>query len=119
MAGILREAVKASPSDLAALEDPRILADYVASARLAALATPWGFIQEQSAYVGWRPQAATDGRAWTRLLGEQDVLYLPGEGDEVWDEALPGHRVIRVPEAGRLIHASHPEMVAGVVADLV
>ena len=118
MAGILREAVKASPSDLAALEDPRILADYVASARLAALATPWGFIQEQSAYVGWRPQAVADGRAWTRLLGEQDVLYLPGEGDEVWDEALPGHRVIRVPEAGRLIHASHPEMVAEVVAGL-
>ncbi|MDP1874945.1 alpha/beta fold hydrolase [Phenylobacterium sp.] len=118
MAGIVREAVKASPSDLAALEDQRILADYVASARLAALATPWGFIQEQSAYVGWRPPPMADGRAWTRLLGEQDVLYLPGEGDEVWDEALPGHRVIRIPEAGRLIHASHPEIVAEVVAGL-
>ncbi|WP_305312935.1 LuxR C-terminal-related transcriptional regulator [Phenylobacterium sp.] len=119
MAGIVREAVKASPADLAALEDPRVLADYVASARLAALATPWGFIQEQSGYIGWRPPTLADGRSWTRMVGEQDVLYLPGEGDEVWDTALPGHQVIRVPEAGRLIHASHPEIVAAATAALV
>lgn len=116
---IVREAVKASPADLSALDDPRILADYVASARLAALATPWGFIHEQGAYVGWRPRRLADGARWVRLIGEQDVLYLPGEGEEVWEAALPGHRVIRRPDAGRLIHASHPELVAETAAALL
>jgi len=119
LARVVREAVKDSPADLAVLEDPRILADYIASARLAALATPWGFIHEQQAYVGWRPRALTEGERWVRILGEEDVLYLPGEGDEVWERSLPGHRVIRRADAGRLIHASHPEVVAQACADLL
>jgi hypothetical protein len=51
------------------------------------------------------------------MIGEQDVLYRPGDAEAVWQTALPGHRVIRRADAGRMLHASHPELVAEALAD--
>lgn len=118
LARLTREALKSSPADQAALADPAVISDYVDCARLAALATPWGFMAEQRAYATWRPQALADGSGWVRLLGLQDSLYRAGDAEEIWRAALPGHRVIERADAGRMLHASHPDLVAEVVAGL-
>ncbi len=108
---LVRSAVNSSPADRRALDNPNITQDYVASARLTGVRSSWGFVQDQRAYLTWRPPALPDGRAWVRLIGEQDVLYRSGDADSLWDAALPGHRIVRVQDAGRLLHASHPDLV--------
>ena len=113
---LLRRSLSASPADVAILGEPEVVEDYIQSARLTALRSTWGFVHEQRAYLTWRPPTLPDGSRWTRLIGEQDVLYRPGDADALWATALPGHRVIRRPDAGRLIHASHPELVAQALA---
>ena len=108
----MRNALRESAADQAALNNPAIAEDYVASARLTAARSSWGFVHEQKAYLTWRPPELADGRPWVRLIGGQDVLYRAGDADRLWASALPGHQVIHVPDAGRLLHASHPELVA-------
>jgi len=109
---LLRNSLSSSPADVALLRDPAVVEDYVESGRLAALRSTWGFVHEQKAYLTWTPPTLPDASAWTRLIGEQDVLYRPGDADALWEAALPGHQVIRRPDAGRMLHASHPELVA-------
>lgn len=112
MERLVRNALRESAADQAALNNPAIAEDYVASARLTAARSSWGFVHEQKAYLKWRPPELADGRPWVRLIGGQDVLYRAGDADRLWASALPGHQVIHVPDAGRLLHASHPELVA-------
>lgn len=109
---LLRNSLSNSPADTALLADRTVVEDYVESGRLVALRSTWGFTHEQRAYLNWTPPQLPDASAWTRLIGEQDVLYRPGDADAVWNAALPGHRLIRRADAGRMIHASHPDLVA-------
>lgn len=113
---LTRRSLSSSRADTALLEDRSVVDDYVESARLVATKSTWGFVQEQKAYLSWTPPRLPDGSAWVRLVGEQDVLYRPGDADGLWAEALPGHRLIRRPDAGRLLHASHPDLVAEALA---
>lgn len=101
------------------LGQPAVLEDYVESARLVALRTTVGFVHEQRRYLNWAPRPSASGERWTRMIGEQDVLYRPGDAEAVWQTALPGHRVIRRSDAGRMLHASHPDLVAEALADSV
>lgn len=109
---LLRNSLSSSPADTALLNDPTVVEDYVESARLVALRSTWGFTHEQKGYLSWTPPRLPDGSAWTRLIGEQDVLYRAGDADALWNAALPGHRLIRRADAGRMLHASHPDLVA-------
>lgn len=114
---LVRNALRESPADVAAMNDPQIAEDYVESARLTALRSSWGFVHDQRAYLDWTPPSLPDGGAWVRLVGEQDVLYRPGDGDSLWTIALPGHRTVRASDAGRLLHASHPHLVVQALTD--
>jgi pimeloyl-ACP methyl ester carboxylesterase/DNA-binding CsgD family transcriptional regulator len=109
---LLRDALAGSAPDLEVLRNPHALEDYVESARLAPLRTTWGFVHEQRSYLAWRPQTLPSGSDWTRVVGIHDVLYRPGDADDLWAAALPGHRLVRVQDGGRLLHASHPELMA-------
>ena len=113
---LVRSALRDSVADRAAFEDRAIVEDYVESARLTAVRSMWGFVHDQRAYLKWRPPNLPDGRAWVRLIGDQDVLYRAGDAEAMWNAALPGHRAIHVPDAGRFLHASHPELVAQALA---
>lgn len=108
---LMRNSLSSSVADTALLRDQTVVEDYVESARLVAQRSTWGFTYEQRAYLNWTPPHLPDASAWVRLIGEQDVLYRPGDADAVWNAALPGHRLIRRADAGRMIHASHPELV--------
>lgn len=109
---LTRDALKGSQPDMALMRNREVVEDYVESARLAPLRSTWGFVNDQRVYLTWRPPPLPDGRNWTRLLGQHDVLYRSGDADELWAAALPGHRLVRVADGGRLLHASHPDLVA-------
>ncbi|MDZ4376513.1 MAG: alpha/beta hydrolase, partial [Phenylobacterium sp.] len=109
---LTRDALKASAPDTALIARPEVIDDYVESARLAPLTSTWGFVFEQRNYLTWTPPPLADGARWTRLIGAHDVLYRSGDADALWDAALPGHRRVRVEDGGRLLHASHPELMA-------
>lgn len=112
---LVRRSLASSAVDTTVLSQPGVLEDYVESARLVGLRDLTGFIHEQQRYLSWTPPELADGSRWTRLIGEQDVLYRPGDAEAVWQAALPGHRVIRRTDAGRMLHASHPDLVAEVL----
>ena len=109
---LTRDALRGSEPDTALLRDRQALEDYVESARLAPLQTTWGFVNDQRIYLSWKPPALPQAANWTRLVGAHDVLYRHGDADPIWEAALPGHRTVRVPDGGRLLHASHPDLVA-------
>ena len=108
---LVRSALRDSVADHAAFKDRAIVEDYVESARLMGVRSMWGFVNDQKTYRTWCPPALVDGRAWVRLVGDQDVLYRPGDAEALWEAALPGHRALHVPDAGRMLHASHPHLV--------
>jgi pimeloyl-ACP methyl ester carboxylesterase/DNA-binding CsgD family transcriptional regulator len=113
---LTRDSLKGSEPDMAIMQNPQVVEDYVESARLAPLQTTWGFVNDQRIYLNWNPPRLPDAACWTRLVGAHDVLYRPGDADALWDAALPGHRVVRVADGGRFLHASHPDLVAAEVA---
>jgi hypothetical protein len=55
-----------------------------------------------------RPDAAN----WTGIVGAHDVLCRAGDGDDLWTVNLPRHRLVHVPDGGRLLPASHPQLRA-------
>ncbi|WP_397419022.1 alpha/beta fold hydrolase [Phenylobacterium sp.] len=114
---LVRRSLASSAADTAVLGHPTVLEDYVESARLVALRETAGFVHEQRRYLTWTPSPLPSGARWTRMIGEQDVLYRPGDAEAVWQTALPGHRVIRRSDAGRMLHASHPDLVAEALVD--
>jgi len=109
---LTRDALRGSEPDMALMQRPQVVEDYVESARLAPLQTTWGFVNDQRIYLSWKPPRLPDAANWTRMVGAHDVLYRAGDADAVWNDALPGHRLVRVADGGRFLHASHPELVA-------
>jgi len=109
---LTRDALRGSEPDMALLRDRQAVEDYVESARLAPLQTTWGFVNDQRIYLSWKPPTLPEAANWTRLVGAHDVLYRHGDADPIWEAALPGHRTVRVSDGGRLLHASHPDLVA-------
>jgi pimeloyl-ACP methyl ester carboxylesterase len=109
---LMGDALRGSAPDTELLKNPEVVEDYVESARLTALRTTWGFVHDQRNYLTFRPQHLPDAANWTRIVGTHDVLYRAGDADDLWSAALPGHRLVRVPDGGRLLHASHPQLMA-------
>lgn len=100
------------PSDVTAFADTRNRRDFVRSARQ--ISTPAGIVREYAVQVNGVdvPRGARD-LSWTLVVGEQDGLAEGSlDGMAAWKEALPRARVITIPEGGRFIHMSHPEIVA-------
>jgi pimeloyl-ACP methyl ester carboxylesterase/DNA-binding CsgD family transcriptional regulator len=109
---LMRDALRSSAPDTDLLNNPEVVEDYVESARITALRTTWGFVHDQRNYLTFRPQRLPEAANWTRIVGAHDVLYRPGDSDDLWTTALPGHRLVHVPDGGRLLHASHPQLMA-------
>ncbi len=113
---LTRQALSGSAPDMALLRNREAVEDYVESARLCGLRTTWGFVHEQRGFLTWRPPRLEDGSNWVRIVGAHDVLYEARDSEALWASVLPGHRCLRVPDGGRFVHASHPDLVAEAVA---
>lgn len=109
---LTRQSLSTSAPDMILLQNPEVMEDYVESARLCGLRSTWGFVHEQRGFFTWRPPQLEDASNWVRMVGEHDVLYQARDSEAFWNSVLPGHRCLRVPDGGRFVHASHPELVA-------
>ncbi|HYE49970.1 MAG TPA: alpha/beta hydrolase, partial [Azospirillaceae bacterium] len=109
---LTRQSLGGSAPDMALLQNPEAVEDYVESARLCGLRTTWGFVHEQRGFLTWRPPQLEDASHWVRIVGEHDVLYQARDSEALWRSVMPGHRLIRVADGGRFVHASHPELMA-------
>ena len=110
--------VRGSPSDLAALADPRNRADWIRACRQSSSGD--GFARELVIHAdgGGIPKGALR-TPWTVLIGSEDTLGVGvGDGVVLWREAAPAATCIRVENAGRFLHLSHPEIVAAATADV-
>lgn len=106
------DALKGSPVDVAAMEDPRNFSDYWRGLRMFSTGRIDGYVQEQLAQARAAPLTALpDATAWTIMTGAQDAMFDPAEAEAWWAALLPGARIQRVQAAGRMLVFSHPETV--------
>ena len=113
---LTRAIARHSPADLAALDDPEILADHVRACQQAALGAR-GFQSEISHFAGGSAMTfAQSGRPWTILIGEHDPMLRTENLHSAWEAVLPGARVDVIEGAGRLPHLSHPATIAAALA---
>ena len=115
---LTERALGSSPTDMAALQDPTNRADWIQASRQSAMGDGFGREYVVHADGGEIPQEAKSF-SWTVLIGGQDSMALAIEdGPELWRAALPKARIEIVPEAGRLMVMSHPEIVADSLGDI-
>lgn len=109
---LTERAIGASPSDMTAFADPANRADWIRAARQSS--TGDGFSREFVLHAdgGHIPSTAL-AIPWTVLIGAQDVM---GSGVEdglaLWKRAMPRGRFRVVPDGGRLLQLSHPDVIA-------
>jgi pimeloyl-ACP methyl ester carboxylesterase/DNA-binding CsgD family transcriptional regulator len=110
--GFVRRAIRGSPPDEAALDDPEIAMDYFRGARTFGTGRHSGALDEQLAIFGGSKPAPRPGLAnWTVLVGEYDTMHDPALVRRYWGEVLPDSAVCSVPGTGRLLALSHPQVV--------
>ena len=110
--------VRGSPTDLAALLEPRNRLDWIRACRQSSRGD--GFEREFALHAdgGAIPKASLR-TPWKALFGADDTLGVGvGDGAALWREAAPDIACIRIPGAGRLLHLSHPSAVADALAEL-
>ena len=118
-ASILRStegSLKNSPADMAAIADPTNRADWIKSCRQSSKGD--GFGRELVLHADGRWVPASAYRAdWTILMGGEDAL-IAGVADPQaeWKAAVPHARVQLIADCGRLLHLSHPDLVAEALA---
>lgn len=108
---LTERAIAESPSDNAAIADQQNRDDWIRASRQSASGD--GFSREFVLHAdGGSIPAAAYECAWTVLIGMQDGLR---DGIEdpaaMWREAMPRGR-FQVVDGGRLLHLSHPDLVA-------
>lgn len=113
---LTERAVAGSPSDLAALQDPVNRADWIRASRQS---TGDGFVREFVLHAdgGSIPPSAFE-MDWVVLVGAADALSDGNTTDPLarWRAAMPTGR-FELVKAGRLLHLSHPLLVAQALAD--
>lgn len=71
-----------------------------------------GFITEQAALATvTKPDPIPGARHFALLVGEQDSIHDPAETLAYWRDVLPDAQVSIIPETGRFMSYSHPELV--------
>lgn len=114
---ITEQAVGGSPSDMAAISDPTNRADWVRASRQPSSGD--GFAREFALHGdgGSIPSRAYSAD-WTILMGAQDGLAAGvADPQALWKDAMPRARFQVVVDGGRLLHLSHPDIIAAALAD--
>ncbi|MBI1399428.1 alpha/beta fold hydrolase [Hyphomonas sp.] len=109
---LMRKAVATSVPDLQTMEDARNFADYRRGFQMFLSGRLKGYVREQAALVT-EPDPAIPANTidWHVLIGLHDPLHEPAEMESYWRILLPDARFTVLPDAGRFIVMSHPELV--------
>ena len=112
IARLVLDSVHGSSADVAALRDTAELDVVVRACRQCAQSMR-GFLTEITARgAGAEAAALADGRAWTLVFGDQDAVFDQSVSLPYWQEKLPGARVVRLPDGGRMVHVTHSVLLA-------
>ncbi len=112
---VARAIARHSPADLAALENPQILADLVRAAQQAAIGAVGPISELLEAPISPITRYSQAGWPWTIVIGDRDPLHTQEDINGAWTPVLPGARVEVIVGAGRFPHFSHPDIIAGVL----
>lgn len=114
---ILQQVIAESPSDTAAMADPRNFADYERGFRPFTTGHAAGYVTEQTAMTRWSSGPLEGVSHWRVIQGEDDGMTSPAEVEAYWRNILPeaGYRI--VAGAGRFLVFSHPALIAAALRD--
>lgn len=109
---LTRTIVKGSPVDEALCDDPQFIRDRFRALRPLSTGNLIGGIFEEHIinHGGWdfQPLVVDD---WIILQGEQDIHNSVEEVAGYWSAVLPHTPLVTVPDGGRFITSSHPQLV--------
>ncbi len=111
---LTRDVVRDCPADIAALSDPEILSDYLRSVRQAAIGGE-GFLRELGGDSKGLPPAVAARVPWTVLIGAHDPLQASADYTAIWAASALAPRVVVAPDGGRLLHLTHPHLIASLL----
>lgn len=111
-AEFMRRFVRGSPPDEIAVRDPELLRDHFRSTRTFATGRYGGYVNEQTEFAqGTQPPPLPGTADWRVLISAHDVIHDPRHALAYWRRVLPDARFEIVPDTGRLLGVSHPELV--------
>ena len=110
---VMEASMKGSPPDEEAICDEAVLNDHFRSVRPFATGRLEGYVAEQIAFATMTADEPLAGTSrWCVLLGEYDTLHDPAAAAAYWRAVLPDAQLEFVPDAGRLLMATHTATVA-------
>ena len=110
---LLRETLRALPQDLAALDDPAVLAQLVRDIQAQFAHSCAGYVAEHALYAdGWTPPVVRGTGPWT-ITHATGLSRQPPTGP--W-AGLPGARFVPLEGAGVLAQFTHAEALADLIA---
>jgi pimeloyl-ACP methyl ester carboxylesterase/DNA-binding CsgD family transcriptional regulator len=114
---LLHRSIAASPADVAVFRARAEVDDYLRSCRFLASGQFEGVIAEQVALSRPAPlPPLPDSDRWTLVACANDPLFDAGAILEASLRLLPQARVVRLDDAGRFPHLSHPHEVIAALA---
>ena len=102
-----RRTASHSPPDLAGMDDPVMMADYLAAA------TPLsgnldGYVVENAAWVnGWEPRPKFDARGWALIFGRTFLFHDPEISRAYFRKVLPGAATRIIEDGGQMLVYTH------------
>lgn len=109
----IRNSLKDSPADFAALEQPGVLDYMVRETQAMSARSARGFVDEHAAYArGWQVPKGIGGERW--LVVEGGALAL-ADVQRVFGD-LPHARFTTIPDGGLMLYITHSREIADLVA---
>jgi pimeloyl-ACP methyl ester carboxylesterase len=108
---MLNRSIASSPPDIACMADPANRSDYARGYRLFLTGRVAGYVDEQIGMTRWTCAPEPRAAHWVVLLGAHDFLHDRAEAERFWRATLPGSRLDVVPDVGRFLVMTHPELV--------
>ncbi|OYU14516.1 MAG: hypothetical protein CFE37_10490 [Alphaproteobacteria bacterium PA4] len=112
IANAMQDWTATSPADARAMADPALLMDFWRKLEPFRRGRIDGLVREQVMQATSGPPPITPGtHDLTLLIGGTDFMHDAGENRDYWRRILPDAHIRVIPDAGRFISYSHPQLL--------
>jgi hypothetical protein len=99
------------------MDDPALMRDFYRKLIPFRQGRIDGLVREQVIQATFgKPAGPIDGRKLTFLIGATDFMHDAGETLDYWRSVTPDARFVMIPDAGRFISYSHPQLLVEALA---